>query len=67
MSEREFKVEHYGVDYGCEMCGSGIMANATYLGSKILGEKRVWEHTCSNCGATELLPEKYPNIRYRRI
>lgn len=64
MSEREFKVEPYGVDYICDDCGNGKMEPN---GTMLMCDPPKWQHYCEACGAMQNLANKYPEIRYRRV
>lgn len=63
MSEFQFEVEPYGVDYKCDKCNEGVMC---YNGGNIkLSDPPKYTHRCNNCGHEQDFIEKYPVIRYR--
>ena len=65
MAEREFKVETYGVDYVCDVCNEGILAQEGNI--KIDGENYSYPHRCTSCNTLVNLPEKYPTVRHQRV
>lgn len=63
MPEREFAVQHYGVEYICDECGEHPMqANGLMLPS----DPPKFRNDCP-CGAFKMLGERYPTVRFRRI
>lgn len=62
MSEREYSVFAYGVEYRCDECGKG---NMEYDKSSMA--PYCMRHICTNCGVVDYLEEKYPTVRFRRI
>lgn len=65
MSELRFKLNTFGVDYQCDACGKGFMVVS---GDMVLTSMPPqYQHTCTHCGKTEYLTEKYPTVKHERL
>lgn len=61
--EETFNVKPIGVKYICEFCNEGEMK--TVAGSEVkMGFPPMFDHKCTKCGKTMLLPKMYPYIEW---
>lgn len=65
MAERNFPIQVVGVEYICDKCGIGTMkphGEVAWLTDPVQ-----YPHSCTKCGATIALNERYPLVRHLRV
>jgi|694.fasta_scaffold06610_19 DNA-directed RNA polymerase subunit RPC12/RpoP len=65
MAERNFPIQVVGVEYICDKCGIGTMKSHGKVACP--ADPVEYPHSCTHCGATAELTERYPTVRHLRV
>jgi hypothetical protein len=67
MAERNFPIQVVGVEYICDKCGIGTMEPRPDVAIRWSENPAKYPHSCTHCGATAALTERYPTVRHLRV
>ncbi len=62
MSEKEFKVDVYEVEYVCDECHKGFMIPT---GITLTSNPPQYPHKCAECSNTEIFRIQYPKVMHK--